>query len=579
MKFSKLAQIFEQIEVTASRLQMTQQLADLFSEVTAHEAKVVAYLVMGELHAQYIGTKFNLASKALIKVVANLLGQADAQVLAELKKAGDLGSLVVQYDLKNTQDHTILEVYNELHKIEQISGTGSQEHKQKALLDLLSGVDSLSAKYIVRIVLGTLRLGFSEMTVIDALSWVLVGNKSVRTKVEHAYNLEADLGEIAFVAKNSGLGGIEKISITVGVPIRPAAAERAENAQAVIDKLGDCVVQPKLDGFRLQIHVQKTAGAMQINFFSRNLLDMSNMFPDLVDFFKDLKIESLICEGEAIVYDEQTDTFAPFQETVKRRRKHDIEQTALDLPLKLIVFDILYLNGESLLAKSHEARREVLLKLFDFDRSKKVIAIDEIHVKTAYELNTYFMNNITSGLEGVIAKRADALYQPGKRNFNWIKLKRNEDSKFDDTLDCVILGYYAGQGKRAHFGIGAFLVGVYNKHKEHFQTVAKIGTGLKDSEWIDLKHKCEALKVGDKPKNVDCSKELYPDVWVIPRLVCVVRADEITQSPLHTANKTDDHPGLALRFPRIMSYRIDKQEFDATEVGELKRLFELQRKK
>ncbi len=579
MKFSKLAQIFEQIEVTASRLQMTQQLADLFSEVTAHEAKVVAYLVMGELHAQYIGTKFNLASKALIKVVANLLGQADAQVLAELKKAGDLGSLVVQYDLKNTQDYTILEVYNELHKIEQISGTGSQEHKQKALLDLLSGVDSLSAKYIVRIVLGTLRLGFSEMTVIDALSWVLVGNKSVRTKVEHAYNLEADLGEIAYVAKNSGLSGIEKISITVGVPIRPAAAERAENAQAVIDKLGDCVVQPKLDGFRLQIHVQKTAGATQINFFSRNLLDMSNMFPDLVDFFKDLKIESLICEGEAIVYDEQTDTFAPFQETVKRRRKHDIEQTALDLPLKLIVFDILYLNGESLLAKSHEARREILLKLFDFDRSKKVIAIDEIHVKTAHELNTYFMNNITSGLEGVIAKRPDALYQPGKRNFNWIKLKRNEDSKFDDTLDCVILGYYAGQGKRAHFGIGAFLVGVYNKHKEHFQTVAKIGTGLKDSEWIELKHKCEELKVQDKPKNVDCSKELYPDVWVIPRLVCVVRADEITQSPLHTANKTAEHPGLALRFPRIMSYRIDKQEFDATEVGELKRLFELQRKK
>ena len=579
MKFKKLAQVFSEIEVTSGRLQMTQQLADLFSQVSAHEAKIVAYLVMGELNAQYVGTKFNLAEKALIKTVASLLNQTDSHVASELKKIGDLGSLVASYEWPVSKDYTILEVYEHLQKIENISGTGSQEIKQKELCDLLVSLDSLSAKYVLRIVLGTLRLGFSEMTVIDALSWMLVGDKSVRTEIEHAYNLEADLGQIAFIAKNLGLEGIKKISITVGVPIRPAAAERAESAQAVIDKIGACVVQPKLDGFRLQIHVQKTGHKIQVNFFSRNLLDMSGMFPDLIGFFKDLKVESLICEGEAIVYDEQTDSFAPFQETVKRRRKHDIEQVSQDLPLKLVVFDILYLNGTSLLAKNHEQRRKILLELFDYDNRKTVVAIHEVHVKNGLELDTYFMNNITSGLEGVIAKRPDALYQPGKRNFNWIKLKRNEHSRFDDTLDCVILGYYAGQGKRASFGIGAFLVGVYNKHKDHFQTVAKIGTGLKDQEWHELKSKCDQIYVLEKPKNVECPKELYPDVWVLPKLVCVVRADEITSSPLHTAGKTETHLGLALRFPRIMSYRIDKDAFDATEVGELKRMFDLQHKK
>jgi DNA ligase-1 len=579
MKFNKLAQIFMEIENTAGRLQMTEQLSDLFKQVTAHEAKIIAYLVMGELNAQYVGTKFNLAEKALIKVAAQLVNKTDSEILSELKKIGDLGSLVANYDWPAEREYTILEVYNYLQKIEQISGAGSQQNKQQELLQVLQGMDHLSAKYIMRIVLGTLRLGFSEMTVIDALSWMLVGNKSVRTKIEHAYNLEADLGEIAYIAKNLGIAGIEDVSIVVGIPIRPAAAERAENAQAVIDKLGTCVVQPKLDGFRLQIHVQKHDGKTQVNFFSRNLLDMSDMFPDLVDFFKDLNIKSLICEGEAIVYDDQTNTFAPFQQTVKRRRKHGVDQAALDLPLKLVIFDILYLNGESLLAKNHAKRRDALLALFDFDNSKKVVAIQQIEAQNAKELDDYFMNNINAGLEGVIAKKPDAIYQPGKRNFNWIKLKRNEHSRFDDTLDCVILGYYAGQGKRAHFGIGAFLVGLYNKHKDHFQTCAKIGTGLTDDEWHELKKKCETIKLVDKPKNVDCAKELYPDVWVLPKLVCVVRADEITSSPLHTAGKTEHNLGFALRFPRIISYRIDKDAIDATEVSELKSLFDMQHKK
>lgn len=575
MKFSRLAQIFSEIEPVSSRLQMTQILSDLFNELVVEEAQVVAYLLLGELDAQYIGTQFNLAEKQVLRAVAKLVNLSDEQANHEFKKLGDLGALVIEYDWVAGDDPTILQVYEQLIKIAHLSGAGAQELKQMALYDLLLSCDPLSAKYIVRIVVGTMRLGFSDMTIIDALSYMLAGDKSLRSQLEHAYNLSADIGRVARVAKESGIDGIRDMKIEIGIPIRPAAAEREPTAEAIIEKIGPCVAQPKLDGFRLQVHVQKVSHGYNVKFFSRNLLDMSKMFPDLVQAFQDISIQSLICEGEAIVYDEQTDTYASFQETVKRRRKHDVAQTAEELPLRLILFDVLYLNGQELLSKGSEKRRAILSDLFKIDRSQVVSTIEERLVKTSDELDKYFVECVALGFEGLVVKKPNAAYQPGKRNFNWIKLKRQE-GQLNDTIDCVILGYYAGQGKRAGFGIGAFLIGVFNAQKDHFQTVAKIGTGLKDAQWSELKQKCDALRVSERPKNVECASELTPDVWISPEIVCEVRADEITRSPVHSANKTTNHLGLALRFPRFVSYREDKSATQATNVQELKDLFDLQ---
>jgi len=197
-------------------------------------------------------------------------------------------------------------------------------------------------------------------------------------------------------------------------------------------------------------------------------------------------------------------------------------------------------------------------------------------MKSAQELEAYFNATITHGLEGLVVKRDDAVYQPGKRNFNWIKLKRQESGSLDDTIDCVVLGYYMGHGKRATFGIGAFLVGVYNEKADCFETVAKIGTGLTDGEWKDLKKSCDALIREHKPSNIVCAKELYPDVWCYPEIVVLVRADEITLSPLHSAGKTDENLGYALRFPRIMGYRPDKKAVEATTVKEITSMFHVQ---
>ncbi len=548
-------------------------LADLLSTANSNEADIICNLALGQLHPPYIGTQFNLAEKNVAKALAHLLDLTEQAVGERAKKRGDLGLVIDEDAWRPKDDLTVLQVYKALCSIEEISGTGSQEEKIQELVALLQKLDPLSARYVVRIIIGKLRMGFSDMTIVDALSWMITGDKSLRDSIENAYNICADIGMIARELKENGIAKIKQAHPQVGIPIIPAAAERLPTPKAIIEKIGPCIAQPKLDGFRLQIHVDTTSAQPKIHFFSRNLQDMSAMFPDLKEAFQTLPVKSLICEGEAIVYDPNTGTFSKFQETVKRKRKHGIEEAIKEFPLQVFIFDIMYLNGKDLMGLGHEERRAQVLKVFD-DRNPLIKVIEEKKVETAAQLENYFNQNIAAGLEGLVVKRPDAIYQPGKRNFNWIKLKRTEEGQLEDTMDCVILGYYAGEGKRVHFGVGAFLVGVYNPKEDRFETVAKIGTGLKDEDWKELKQKCDAIKMVHQPKNVVCAKELYPDVWVDPEIVCAIRADEITVSPLHSAAKTESALGYALRFPRFMGYRTDKSANEATTVHEVQRLYQ-----
>ncbi len=364
MDFNYVAQVFEQIEGESSRIEMTKLLAELFSDASVKEIGIICNLSLGMLRPPYLGTQFNLAQKSLIGVVAKLLSLSEKEVSQQAKKEGDLGALVDQLAKHRSRNLlTVSEVYKQLCDIEHISGEGSQEQKVQHTLDLLKKLDPLSGKYIIRIILGTLRLGFSDMTIVDALSWMEVGDKSLRARIEDAYNVCADIGLIASTLKAKGIDALDAMSVHVGVPIRPAAAERMPTAQAIIKKIGSCVAQPKLDGFRIQIHIDKTKRTPKIEFFSRHLVDMSHMFPDLVDALVNLPVESLIAEGEAIAYDPHTGTFLPFQETVKRRRKHGIEQAVSEFPLRVYWFDVIYLDGTSYLNVHHAIRCKKLVRM------------------------------------------------------------------------------------------------------------------------------------------------------------------------------------------------------------------------
>ncbi len=578
MIFNELAEWLETLEQEPSRLAMTRLLAQLFEKLSERESSIVAYFCMGELNPSYKKIQLGLADKNVLKIVAQVLACSDAEIEKEHAHATDLGAIIARGTWCSTQALSIQSVYDELIAIAHYAGAGSQEAKAAALIKLLQQVSPLAAKFIVRIVLGTLRLGFSDMTIIDALSWMIAGDKSLADSLEHAYNLCADIGYIAAVAKKDGIEGIKKLQVILGIPIRPAAAERLGSAQEIIDKIGTCVAEPKLDGFRLQVHIDNRHKQKKVYFFSRNLLDMSAMYPDLVKALEALDVKTFIGEGEAIAFDANTGSFMPFQETVKRKRKHDIAAKVQELPLQLFLFDVLYLDGESVMPLPMVERHKKLVDLVKQSAvdHELIRVAEEVRLSNAQELERYFLKQVAAGLEGIVVKRPDAVYQPGRRNFNWIKLKRLAAGHLLDSIDCVVLGYYYGAGKRAAFGIGALLLGVYNKSCDCFQTIAKVGTGFSDVEWKAIRARCDEIAVDVQPKNVECYKDLVPDVWVRPELVLEIIADEITRSPVHTAGKLEKTGGFALRFPRFERYREDKDPYETTQVSELHELYEKQ---
>ena len=438
MNFSLLAQAFESIENSSGRLAKTTLLADLLQKATPDEVKIICYISQGKLLPPHKTQQFQISKKGIITILVDFLLVPEEQIKEWYKDRGDLG-LIIQDHWHSDGLLSVEKVYEELMRIALLEGSGSVQKKQEAVVALLKQLDSVSSKYVIRIIAQTMRLGFSDMTILDALSWMYAGDKSIRPDLETAYNVCADLGYVGYTLKLEGLEAIQKLDILLGTPIRPAAAERLSSAHEVVEKLGRCVAQPKLDGFRVQIHVDKRdKNNPKVSFFSRNMLQMSEMFPDLKEAALRLPVDTFIGEGEAMAYDDHADMFLPFQETVKRKRKHNIDMFQDKLPLRLYIFDILYLNGGSFLDKTHAERREALVKLVP-EKDSHLFVIEEKYFTDGEDLNDYFIENLTSGLEGLVVKRPDAAYQSGKRNFTWIKLKHQGGTKIHDTIDVVVL--------------------------------------------------------------------------------------------------------------------------------------------
>ena len=304
-----------------------------------------------------------------------------------------------------------------------------------------------------------------------------------------------------------------------------------------------------------------------MKFFSRNLESTTAMFPDLVEAAKKINVGSAILDGEAIGYNPKSNKFLPFQETIQRKRKHGVEDAVKNLPLKLFVFDILSLNGKSLINLPFSERRKILVTTIPTNIDDLKVSREEV-VRNADRIRDLIKQFLAEGLEGAVIKKIDAPYKTGARGYHWVKYKKTTEEGVADTIDCLVMGVNKGKGKRAGFGIGAFLVGV--REGEKFKTVSKIGTGLSDEQWRELQARSEKLVASNKPKEYEVDKNLEPDAWCKPSLVVEILADEITVSPIHTA-------GLALRFPRLIKFRDDKKPDEATTLKELRQFFEMQK--
>ena len=574
MKFSELASYFEKLEGTSSRIELTQILSSLLKNVSTSEVEKVAYLLQGRVAPFFEPIEMGMADKMVEKAIASAGGVDRKEVTKHATKSGDMGLAAQQLNKKGSKGNlSVSDVFEGLYKIATTHGEGSVEKKINGLSELLKKSNPISAKFLVRITLSKLRLGVGDPTVLDALSTAKFGDKGARAKLEEAYNKTSDLGFVAKTLWEKGLPAIEKVELQVGKPVRPALAERLPNAEAMIKRVGDTfAVEPKYDGFRNQVHLKN--GEVQI--FSRNLENMSHMFPDIAAAVKkEVKAKSAIFEGEAIAFNPATSEFLPFQETTKRRRKHEVEEFAQKLPLKLFTFDLLYLDGKDITQLPYRERRKKLDSIIS--KGEDILVAEEKILHTAEELKSMFEEKISEGLEGVMVKKLDAPYKAGGRGFHWIKFKRASAGELTDTIDCVLLGIYAGTGKRTEFGVGGLLVGLYDSDKDEFPTVSRVGTGLTDEEWRRVYRIAQRLKVSKKPARVVASAE--PSFWVEPKEVLEIFADEITRSPMHPAGKKDGGPGYALRFPRLISFRgTDKRAEDATTVKELIKMYDQQKK-
>ena len=578
MLFSALAEIFEKLEATTKRLEMFEILSQFFKKVSKDEVDKVVYLCQEQLLPPFKGLEIGMAEKMVEKAIARVSGKSSEEITKLYKKLGDLG-LVAQEVLSKKQKTlfspkapTISEVYSSLFKIAQITGEGSVERKINELAGLLTRVSPKEAKYIVRFVLGSLRLGIGDPTIMDSLSKALTGDRmKLREDIERAYNLCSDLGLVAKILLEKGPNALKQFKIQPGLPIRMALAERLPSPEDIIKKIGKCAAEIKYDGLRLQIHKQ----GEKVEIFSRNQERMTHMFPDIISGIKkQLKAKSAIIEGEAVAFNEATGEFFPFQITITRKRKYEIEKRAKEAPLVLFAFDVLYVDGKDLTKCPYEERRKILEKIIKENFTVRIA--EKIITNDPKKLEEFFLQNVERGTEGIVAKRLDAPYQAGARNFNWIKLKRSYKGELKDTIDVVIVGYFKGRGLRAHLGIGALLGAVYDEKTNSFKTICKVGSGLSEEKWVELRKLLDKIKVEHKPARVE--SEIEPDVWVAPKYVFTVIADEITISPLHTAGKTKEKPGFALRFPRVQGWIRDKKPEDATTVKEIEQLFKMQKR-
>ncbi len=559
MKFGELAKYLQKLEGTSSRNEMTVILAELFKDASPQDARLIAYLSQGRLGPAYNSPDTGVADKSMLKVLGEKAGML-------FKQKGDLG-LVAQELNQGKGSLSIVEVHDKLLEIAGDGGTGSQERKQELIRKLLNELDPVSAKYVVKIILGKLRTGFSDMTVLDSLSWMIEKNKKLRPVIEQMYNVRADLGEVAELIKSRRAGELKSLSIDpeIGTPVLMAKAERATTAAEIWERNGVCAVEYKLDGLRIQAHISHF-----VTLFSRGLEDVTHMYPDICEGLKKQIKQDCIVEGEMIAVG-TNGRFLPFQETVQRKRKYDIGEMAKKVPLKIYLFDVLMTNRTDMTHRTNRERREELEKLVGPGETVKLMS--RVIAKDTNDIEKFFEKAIKDGTEGIIAKKLDGEYQAGARDFSWIKYKKSyAKSTMADTLDVVVMGYDEGQGKRSKFGIGDFLAGIYDPQNDKYLTIAKVGTGLTDEEWRHMKKvlSTQSSVLSKKPENYEVSKQMNCDHWVSPKIVVEILADEITKSPMHSS-------GWALRFPRLISFR-DKKPQDATTIVELASMLKLQQK-
>jgi len=581
VRFADLAAAYDRLEATRSRLEMRHLLAELVRPLRDGDLERVLYLSQGLLRPEYEGVELGVAGSLARRAVAQASGEDEASLERKAKLSGDLGrtteELLAGAVRGATASLTVAEVYEAMRSIAAASGEGSQEVKVATLVDLLRRATALEAKFLVRFVLGTLRVGVREMTILDALAEAFAdGSKEARAKIEAAFNLSSDLGLVAVALAGGGTGALAKIGLEVGRPVRPMLAEREPTLDAVLERMGGrAALEYKYDGLRVQAHVARDG---HVRLFSRRLEEIGAQFPELLpELAKAVRHPPAIVEGECVPIDLDTDEIQPFQDVSRRRgRKYDLERLREEVPVCLFLFDVLLEGGTPVYGDDFPRRRERLGELLR--PTERVRLATQRVVTTVDQAKEFLDEAIAAGGEGVMAKslREGSGYRAGARGYWWIKYKRDYTVGLSDSIDGVVVGAFHGRGRRAG-KFGAFLLAVYDPGRDRFESFTKVGSGFDDAALAEMPRRLARWAADERPKEVETGIE--PDRWFRPGLVLEVRGAELTLSPVHRAalGAVRAGAGLALRFPRFTGrYREEKGPTEATTAKELLEMYRQQ---
>ncbi|MGI0140005.1 MAG: ATP-dependent DNA ligase [Thermoplasmata archaeon] len=582
MRFRELAAGYDRLDATTKRLEMRSILVDLIRPLNGPELADVLFLSQGVLRPEYEGLELGVAHSLARRALASAVTM-DETVIAELGRvSGDLGTTAAELLSRaaRSDDATPLEVrevYDRLTELARSHGSGSQEAKVSVLTDLLRRASPLEAKYLLRFVLGTLRVGVREMSILDALASAFAPDEpEARERIEAAFNLTSDLGAIGTALAGGGLPALAEIRLEVGRPIRPMLAERAKSLEELLDRMdGRAALEYKYDGLRLQAHVARDG---TVRLFSRRLEEVSAQYPDLAQALPAaLRRRPAILEGECVSVDPQSGTIRPFQDVARRRgRTHGLDQAQASTPVVLFAFDLLLLGEERIYDRPFPERRAALAELLL--PSERIRLAEERVVSTAEEAGQFFDEVLGQGAEGILAKSVaqESRYRPGARGFWWIKYKRDYVGALADSIDGVVVGAFHGRGRRGG-QYGALLLAVFNPKRGVYESFTKVGSGFDDATLEALPRRLAKWAVESPRTDVDTG--IPPDQWFRPGLVIEVKGAELTVSPVHRAGIgiVGADAGLALRFPRFTGrYREDKGPTEATTTEELVELYRIE---
>jgi DNA ligase-1 len=557
--FREFAQACKEIELTSGSLDMTALVADLFNSVTLEELPVVVHFIMGEIFPAWSSDEVGVGAGILYSALAKSAGVSVDDVEDLVRDTGDIGKTAVlalnmksqgqstfSSFLEESHELSILEVFERFRDISKVSGKGSQTSKIKNLQYLFNSASSAEVGYISLLAIEELRIGVGEGIVRDAIGKAFDVPSG---DVERGFMLTNDMGLVALAAKQGGADAVCGLGLELNRPIKLMLAQITPSLEAALSDMDEAAIEWKFDGARVQIHKDGD----DIVLYSRRLENITQSLPDIVEAVRQhVHVDTAILDGEAVAIDADGRP-RPFQDILKRfRRKYDVNLTAKEIPLTLNLFDIMYLDGESLIDRPLIERRELLKSSVENDSSIRVD--DQIVTKDPEEINQIYIAALKGGHEGIMIKNPLSPYSPGKRGKNWLKKK-----PVMETLDLIVIGAEWGYGRRTSF-MGSYALACHDPDTGRFLPVGKVATGFSDEQLADLTNIFSELIVVESGKEIELK----------PHVVFEVAFEEIQKSSNYES-------GYALRFPRLVNVRDDKSVEDVETIGRIEAMYRLQR--